>query len=45
MAGGPQALPMSIRKVGDLVYEISPGRALYPGEYAVSPSNSTEKRQ
>ena len=40
--GTPPALPVTISKVGDTVYEITPVRALYPGEYAVSPMNSNE---
>ena len=39
MGGSPPGLPMSINKIGDSVYEITPMR-LYPGEYAVSPMNS-----
>jgi hypothetical protein len=42
VGGGPPALPMTIQKVGGSVYEITPARALYPGEYAVSPSNSND---
>jgi hypothetical protein len=34
-------MPLSIRKVSDTVYEMTPPR-LYPGEYAVSPMNSNE---
>ena len=40
--GGPPGLPLNIKKVGDSVFEITPARALYPGEYAVSPSNSND---
>jgi hypothetical protein len=42
MGGTPPALPVTINKIAELVYEIAPSRALYPGEYAVSPINSTE---
>jgi hypothetical protein len=42
VGGGPPALPMTIQKVGGSVYEVTPVRALYPGEYAVSPSNSND---
>ena len=42
MGGMPPSLPLSIRKVGDNVYELTPMRQLYPGEYAVSPMNSNE---
>jgi hypothetical protein len=42
MGGTPPAIPVSIRKIDDLLYEIAPARALYPGEYAVSPINSNE---
>jgi len=42
MGGAPTALPVTINKIGDSVYEITPARALYPGEYAVSPMNSNE---
>ena len=42
MGGPPPGLPVSINKIGDYVYEITPTRALYPGEYAVSPMNSNE---
>jgi len=42
MSGMPPALPVTINKVGDSVYEIIPARALYPGEYAMSPANSNE---
>jgi hypothetical protein len=40
MGGSPPALPVTINKVGDSVYEITPSRPLAPGEYAVSPLNS-----
>jgi hypothetical protein len=42
MGGAPQALPVTVQKVGGSVYEITPARALYPGEYAVSPANSND---
>jgi hypothetical protein len=42
MGGTPPGLPVTINEVGDSVYEITPVRALYPGEYAVSPMNSNE---
>jgi hypothetical protein len=42
MGGMPPSLPLTINKVGDSVYEIIPGRGLYPGEYAMSPMNSNE---
>jgi hypothetical protein len=38
--GRPPALPMTISQIGDSVYEISPTRPLYPGEYSVSPIDS-----
>lgn len=39
MGGTPPGLPVSIGKIGDSVFEITPAR-LYPGEYAISPMNS-----
>ena len=42
MGGTPPGLPVTINEVGNSVYEITPARALYPGEYAVSPMNSNE---
>lgn len=42
MGGTPPSLPVSIRKISDNVYELTPMRQLYPGEYAVSPMNSNE---
>ena len=42
MGGTPPSLPLTINKTGDSVYEITPARRLYPGEYAVSPFNSNE---
>lgn len=42
MGGSPPALRVTINKVGDSVYEITPSRPLAPGEYAVSPLNSND---
>lgn len=42
MGGGPPALPVTINKIGDSVFEIAPSRSLAPGEYAVSPLNSND---
>ena len=42
MGGTPPGLPVTINRIDDSVYEITPARALYPGEYAVSPLNSNE---
>ena len=42
MGGTPLGLPVTINRIDDSVYEITPARALYPGEYAVSPTNSNE---
>jgi len=42
MSGRPPALPVNVNKVSDSVYEITPARPLYPGEYAVSPMNSND---
>ncbi len=42
MGGRPPALPVTIAKIGDSTYEISPARQLYPGEYSFSPINSNE---
>ena len=42
MNGNPPSLPLTINRVSDSVYEITPGRALYPGEYAISPASSNE---
>jgi len=42
MGGTPPGLPVTINRIDDSVYEITPARALYPGEYAVSPMNSNE---
>jgi hypothetical protein len=43
MGGGrPPALPVTINKISDYTYEISPARQLFPGEYSFSPINSSE---
>jgi hypothetical protein len=43
MGGGrPPAQPVTINKIGDYTYEISPARQLYPGEYSFSPIDSNE---
>jgi hypothetical protein len=43
MGGGrPPALPVTINKISDYTYEISPARQLYPGEYSFSPVDSNE---
>jgi len=42
MGGNPPALPISINRVSDSLVEITPARALYPGEYAVSPLNTND---
>jgi hypothetical protein len=43
MGGGrPPALPVTINKISDYTYEISPARQLYPGEYSFSPIDSSE---
>jgi hypothetical protein len=42
MGGSPPAVPVTIDKVGDSVYEITPAHPLTPGEYAVSPLNSND---
>jgi len=43
MGGGrPPALPVTINKIGDYTYEISPARQLFPGEYSFSPIDSNE---
>jgi hypothetical protein len=36
MGGRPPALPVTINKISDTTYEISPARPLYPGEYSLS---------
>jgi len=38
----PQAVSVTITRIADSVYEISPAGPLYQGEYAVSPINSNE---
>jgi len=40
--GRPPAAPLAITKIGDSVYEMSPMRPLYPGEYSVSTIDSNE---
>ncbi len=40
--GRPLGLPVTIAKVGNSVYEISPARPLYPGEYSLSPIDSNQ---
>lgn len=43
MGGGrPPALPVTINKISDYTYEISPARQLFPGEYSFSPIDSNE---
>ncbi len=42
MGGPPPALPLTMRNVGPSLYEITPARQLYPGEYALSASGSNE---
>jgi hypothetical protein len=43
MGGGrPPALPVTINKISEYTYEISPARQLYPGEYSFSPVDSNE---
>ena len=42
MGGRPQSLPVTINKISDSTYEISPARQLYPGEYSFSPVDSNE---
>jgi hypothetical protein len=42
MGGTPPGLPVTINKIGDSTFEIIPARALYQGEYAVSPMNSNQ---
>ena len=42
MGGRPPALPVTINKISDYTYEISPARQLFPGEYSFSPINSSE---
>jgi hypothetical protein len=40
--GPPPGLPLTVNKVGDSVFEITPARALYPGEYGISLMNSNQ---
>jgi hypothetical protein len=40
--GAPPIVQLNIKKVGDSVFELTPTRALYPGEYAVSPANTND---
>jgi hypothetical protein len=40
MGGLPQPLAVTLRSIGPSLYEITPARPLYPGEYAVSANNS-----
>lgn len=42
MGGTPPSLPVTIKQIDGTIYEITPARSLYPGEYAVSPMNSNE---
>jgi hypothetical protein len=42
MGGSPPPLRVTINKVGNSVYEITPARPLAPGEYSVSPLNSND---
>jgi len=42
MGGGSPGVPLTIQKVGDSVYQLTPARALPAGEYAVSASNSND---
>jgi len=43
MGGGPPpGLPVTINKISDSTYEITPARQLYPGEYSFSPMGSNE---
>lgn len=42
MGGLPPGLPVIVNRVSDTVYEITPARPLYPGEYAVSSTNSND---
>jgi hypothetical protein len=41
MGGSPMGMQVSINRVSDSVYEIAPTRNLPPGEYAISPMNSS----
>lgn len=42
MGGAPAGWPFSINRISDSVYELTPSRGLYPGEYAVSSMNSNQ---
>jgi hypothetical protein len=43
MGGGPPpGIPVTINKISDSTYEITPARQLYPGEYSFSPMGSNE---
>ncbi len=42
MGGNPPGLPVTINRISDSVYEITPARTLYPGEYSLSSMNSNE---
>ncbi len=42
MGGAPPALPVTVNRTGNSVYEIVPARSLYPGEYAISQINSND---
>jgi hypothetical protein len=42
MGGAPMGLQVTITKVSDSVWEITPTRGLFPGEYAMSPMNMNE---
>jgi hypothetical protein len=42
MGGMPPSWPVSIRKIGDNVYEFTPTRPLHAGEWALSPMNSND---
>jgi hypothetical protein len=42
MGGRPPAAPVTINKIGDSTYEISPARPLYSGEYSLSSLDSNE---
>ncbi len=42
MGGLPPSIPVTVQRTSDGVYEITPVRPLYPGEYAVSPMNTNE---
>lgn len=43
IAGGlPPSIGVTIRRIGVLVYEVTPAYGLTPGEYAISPTNSND---